>query len=551
MSRRVPGSARPGSPVARGSLRKEAGLAGLLLAGVTTMIGSGWLFAPLAAARTAGPLSIVSWVTATLVIALLALVYAELAPMFPRSGGLVHMSLVSHGVLVGRVWSWILFLAYVSIAPVEAMAVVTYADSYLHGLVNPHTLLLTATGVWASVLVLALMTILNFMVLRLVLLFNSVATWLKICTPVGTIVVLLLFSHHASNVVRYTGGSHGWAGMFTAVSTAGVFFSLFGFRQPIDLAGEAKNPSRTLPIAVLGTIGIGAVIFIVLQYAFVTAVPPDLLSSGGWHALSFRGIAGPFAGLSLVIGASFWATVLYADAIVSPALCGYMWVTTTPRVLHAMGEEGLWPRVFARVNGHGVPWVGVIATFAIGTLFLLPFPSWQKLVAYASSATVLSYGIGPVVLLAMRRAQPDLARRSFRLPAARVMASLAFIASNFVMFWAGFAALNFLLALVAGAFLVYAGYRFMRRCGPADLAQWRPAFWLLPYFAGMWLIGYLGPVSMGGIGRCNVYVGMGAVVVLSLLTLSFALRSKLPDAQISDSYRDVLDMAPETGTGGQ
>ncbi len=530
----------------QGKLRKEAGLVGLLLAGVTTMIGSGWLFAPLAAARDAGPLSIGSWVTATVVISLLALIYAELAPMFPKSGGLVHMSLVSHGTLVGRIWSWILFLAYVSIAPVEAMAVVTYADSYIHGLVNPQTLLLTTTGVWASVLVLAVIAALNFMIIRLVLLFNSIATWLKVCTPIGTIVILLIFSHHDSNLSVSAGTSHSsWAAMFTSVSTAGVFFSLFGFRQPIDLAGEAKNPSRALPIAVLGTIVIGAAIFILLQYAFVTAVPPDLLASSGWHSLSFGGIAGPFAGLALVIGASFWATVLYADAIVSPTMCGYMWMTTTPRILHAMGEQTLWPRVLARVNRHGVPWIGVLATFAVGTLFLLPFPSWQKLVTYASSATVLSYGIGPVVLLAMRKAQPNLERRSFRLPVARLIASLAFIASNFVMFWAGYVVLSFLLALIAGAFLCYAAYRLLRRAGPADLAEWRQAWWLLPYFLGMWLICYVGPISMGGNGLLNVYEGMGAVAVLSLLTLQLALRSKLPAAQISESYHRIFQTTVE------
>lgn len=534
-----------------GNLRKDAGMIGLLLAGVTTMIGSGWLFAPMAAARDAGPLSIVSWVVAVVVIALLALVYAELAPMFPKSGGLVHMSLVSHGMLVGRIWSWILFLAYVSIAPVEAMAVVTYAGSYIHGLVDPQTLLLTVTGVSAAVLVLAAMTALNFMVLRLVLLFNSIATWVKILTPVGTIIVLLMFSHHPSNLAVHTGVEHGWASMFTTVSTAGVFFSLFGFRQPIDLAGEAKNPSRALPIAVLGTTVIGAAIFILLQYAFVTAVPPVLLTGSGWHQLSFGGIAGPFAGLAVVIGASFWATVLYADAIVSPAMCGYMWVTTTPRILYAMGEEKLWPDQFTRVNGHGVPWVGVIATFIIGTLFLLPFPSWQRLVAYASSATVLSYGIGPVVLLAMRRAEPDLPRRSFRLPAARVMAPLAFIASNFVMFWAGCAALSFLLALIVGTFVCYAIYRLVRGAGLADLAEWRSAWWLLPYFAGMWLICYLGPVSMGGVGLCDVFTGMAAIIVLSLLTLYLALGCTLPDAGITEAYLMVLRTPPEQGGAQQ
>ncbi|HSC47961.1 MAG TPA: APC family permease [Gammaproteobacteria bacterium] len=526
-----------------GRLRKDAGVLGLLLAGVTTLIGSGWLFAPMSAARDAGPLSILSWVIASGVIALISLIYAELGPMFPKSGGLVHMSLVSHGRLLGRVWSWILFLAYISIAPVEAMAVVTYAGSYIHGLVDPQTLLLTGAGTWAAVGVLAALAALNFMVLRLVLLFNSIATWVKILTPVGTIAVLLAFSHHPSNLAVHTGVEHGWVAMLTTVSTAGVFFSLFGFSQPIALAGEAKDPGRALPIVVLGTTAIGAAIFILLQYAFVTAVPPELLAGSGWHGLSFGGVAGPFAGLAVVIGASFWATVLYADAIISPAMCGYMWVTTTPRILYAMGEEGLWPRFFTRVSSHGVPWVGVLATFLIGTLFLLPFPSWQKLVAYASSATVLSYGIGPVVLLAMRRAAPG-SPRPFRLPAAALMAPLAFIASNFVMFWAGCAALSFLLALIAATFTGYALYCLLRGAGPTELAEWRHSAWLLPYFAGMWLICYLSPVSMGGIGYLDIFEGMAAIILLSLLTLHLALKSTLPPAAVAESYRAVTRSTP-------
>ena len=189
----------------------------------------------------------------------------------------------------------------------------------------------------------------------------------------------------------------------------------------------------------------------------------------------------------------------------------------------------------------------MLATFAVGTLFLLPFPSWQKLVAYASSATVLSYGIGPVVLLAMREAQPNLERRSFRLPVPKLIASLAFIASNFVMFWAGYAVLSFLLALIAGTFLCYAAYRLLRRAGPADLAEWRPAWWLLPYFFGMWLICYFGPVSMGGNGLLNIYEGMGAVAILSLITLQLALRNRLTNAQISDSYHRMFQPMVERG----
>ncbi|MHB8424587.1 MAG: APC family permease [Gammaproteobacteria bacterium] len=523
--------------MAQGKLRKEAGLVGLLFAGVSSMIGSGWLFGPMHAAKDAGPLSIGSWAIAALVVGLIALVYAELGPLFTRSGGLMYMSLISHGRLVGRIWSWILFLAYVSIAPVEAMAVVTYANSYLPGMVHPHTGLLTGVGVVVSVIVLGLLTVLNFLVLRLILLLNAVATWIKVCAPIGTIIVLLIFSYHPQNLTVPAHASGNVMHMFTAISTAGVFFSLFGFTQAIQLAGETANPSRNIPIAVIGTIIIGAVIFVLVQYAFVAAVPPAILTHDGWSGLNFSGISGPMAGLAITIGASFWAYALFADAIISPAFCGYIWTTATSRMLMAISDEKLGPGQLTRINRHGVPWVALIATFVIGLLFFFPFPSWQKLVDYASLATVLSYGLGCIVLLQMRRVMPRV-HRPFRLWWAWLIAPLAFIASNFVMFWAGFAVMSFLFAILLIALVAYLIYRALKP-GEKDPLDWRHALWLIPYFGGMWILSGVGPASMGGSGLLNIYWDMLAVAALSVSILYIALHSSVA-AERSRKYYDGI-----------
>lgn len=68
---------------------------------------------------------------------LIALCFAELAALFPRSGALVHMSHASHGAGLGRIWGWMLFLAYVSVPPAEAEVIVTYANNYLPYSSNP------------------------------------------------------------------------------------------------------------------------------------------------------------------------------------------------------------------------------------------------------------------------------------------------------------------------------------------------------------------------------------------------------------------------------
>ncbi len=110
-------------------LRREARIIGLLFASTTSMIGSGWLFGAYHAARIAGPLAIWSWVGGAIIIMLIALCFAELASMFPRSGALVHMSHASHGEGLGRIWGWMLFLAYVPVPAVESVAIVTYANN--------------------------------------------------------------------------------------------------------------------------------------------------------------------------------------------------------------------------------------------------------------------------------------------------------------------------------------------------------------------------------------------------------------------------------------
>ena len=88
--------------IRKNKLRREGGLTGLLFACVGASIGSGWLFGPLYTAEFAGPLSIGSWLIGALAILLLALVFAELAPLIPRAGAVVHLAHVGNGPIVGH-----------------------------------------------------------------------------------------------------------------------------------------------------------------------------------------------------------------------------------------------------------------------------------------------------------------------------------------------------------------------------------------------------------------------------------------------------------------
>ncbi len=532
-------------------LRRDAGVIGLLYASLGAMIGSGWLFGPLHAALEAGPWSVFSWIIGAIAVLFLAFVFAELSTMFPNSGALVHMTHVSHGDLVGKIWTWILFLAFVSVPPVEVTSVVTYANAYIPGLITPTSGILTHLGTIVSIILLAFVVALNFLAIRLVVAINSAATWWKVIIPLATIGILMAYSFHPGNMTAHA-ASTPISGIFTAVATAGIIFSFLGFQQAIALAGETRNPGRYIPIALIGSVIISMLIYIGLQVSFIIALKPTDIAQG-WEHLQFTGMFGPLAAIAVAVGAFWWAVILYVDAFVSPMGTAFIYVTASPRIIMAAGEMGNAPKQVIKLNQNGVPWIGLVITWIVGAIFFFPFPSWQQLVSAVSLITVLSYMIGPIILLHLRRALPA-APRPFRLRAVRVVSVIAFIFSNWIIYWTGYDTVKILFSLVAVYVVLYLAWYLIKR-KPLSKLGWEQAWWLLPYFIGMWLISWFGPSGkMGGIGLYGFFTGMWILVVFSLIILGLALscgQSNEAAQRVADQIKDLGSRGIEThkGTG--
>jgi amino acid transporter len=171
---------------------------------------------------------------------------------------------------------------------------------------------------------------------------NKVAIWWKIFVPVLTVIVLMVTAFHPHNFSA--GGGFmpfGWKGVFLAIASGGVIFAYLGFEQAIQLGGESKNPGRNIPLAVIGSMILGVVLYILLQLAFLAALDPSSPSKG-WDHVAFGGkgaLFGPFAGLATALGVGWLATVLYIDAIVSPGGTGLLYVGTSARITFALGRN--------------------------------------------------------------------------------------------------------------------------------------------------------------------------------------------------------------------
>src|SRR5205823_9980556 len=123
---RPQGEAAPRKP----GLRREIGFIGLLWASAGSIIGSGWLFGAQKALIAAGPAAIISWGIGALAIFLLALTHAELGGMWPVSGGTARFPHVAWGGGVGASFGWFSWLQAATVAPIEVLAMIGYAQHY-------------------------------------------------------------------------------------------------------------------------------------------------------------------------------------------------------------------------------------------------------------------------------------------------------------------------------------------------------------------------------------------------------------------------------------
>ena len=256
-------------------LKRDGTMLGLLFASLTGIIGSGWLLGPMLTAQVAGPYSIWSWAIGGLLILSLALCYAELGPLIPRSGGAVHISRVGNGPMLAMVWTWILFLGYVTTAPTEVVAMVTYANNYIPGLLQSNSSLLSGLGLVVSGSLLILLAAINMFRIGTILNISRVLMVIKLLIPLITIVLFLSYAFHPENL-HMTAAHHAayLKGMFASIATTGIVFSYLGFRQAVELGGEAKNPRVSIPVGVTVSVAIGIVVYVGLQCTFLLGVDP-------------------------------------------------------------------------------------------------------------------------------------------------------------------------------------------------------------------------------------------------------------------------------------
>ncbi|QRP14053.1 APC family permease [Corynebacterium kroppenstedtii] len=522
------------------SLHRGIGSIGLLFASVGSIIGSGWLFGSMVAAQAAGPSAIISWSLGGVMILVIALCYAELGTMFPLSGGVVRYPHVVFGGFASYMTGWINWIAALALPPIEVMGALTYATKYgpfthEHVVSGQTVHTLTPLGIALAVLLMAVFVVINYFGIRWFSRINNVLVWWKLGIISLVVVSFVALGFHGSNFTAGEGFfSHGWHGVFTAIATSGIVFSFLGFRQGIELAGETSNPRRNVPLAVVGSVLICILIYVGLQTAFLGVLPHSVIANmgGHWSNLNFSDSFGPLAAISTMLGAGWLAVLLYIDAIVSPADTGLIYVTTTARISHGMARNGNAPAKLATTNRHGAPVVSMIVAFVVGLVLFLPFPSWQQMAGFISSATVLSFASGPLTMAALRSRLPH-HQRTFKAPFGHLLPMLGFISSNLLVYWTGWTTdLKLFIAMELGLVLLAVNKAFSRHeaMNRYNMA-FRAGFWYIPWLAGLAIISYLGDYD-GGIGLLHFDTAVPVIIVFSLAIYWMAIHFSFPAERV-------------------
>ena len=521
-------------------LKRDISTTNVLIASAGGMIGSGWLFSPFISAQIAGSGALISWVIAAIFMLFVALPLCELGTMFPVSGGMSTYPTMTHGREVGFLFAWTSWLSYVVMTPIEIQAILQYSSYFFPALVVSDTASLTLSGMGyvVAMFIMFLVVLLNSYGIKLLAECNKYASIIKFILPGIAIFSLLGRAPTLANVSMDLSDSQHWITILTALSSGGIVFAFAGFQNGLMLAGEVRDPQRSIPLALLGAVLIGFILYFTLQLSFLAAVPNQYLAHG-WQALSYPGDSAPLVGLTVLLGLGVVATLLMIDAAFSPLGTTFVYTAATSRILYGMAINRHLPAIFLKENRYKIPYVALYVNLLVGMASFLPFPGWQKLVAFLSSVSILSYGIGPICLLALRKLQPQ-TPRPFRLACGVLLSHSAFYVCNLMLYWCGYSTLWKLdVALLVGLVVCVAYHR------QALSSRGLPLCWFVLYMGSLLVFSYLG--SFGGIGRLIFPQDLLYLLPLSVLMLCLSqalFRRTRDDAPMPDTPELVLLRLP-------
>ena len=403
------------------ALNRTLGPGALVAIGIGGIIGTGiFVLTGLAAAQHAGPAITFSFILAAFGCVFAGLCYAEFSSMVPVSGSAYAYSYATLGEFVAWFVGWNHVLEYLFAAATVAVGWSRYCVKLLEminihlpdaltsapfaAVAGGHKIVMTGAILnLPAVLIAAIVTAICYVGIRQSTMFNGVVVAIKV-TVVVLVIAFGAYYVNVDNWVPYippnTGvfGEFGWSGIVRASGI--IFFAYIGFDAVSTAAQEAKNPSRDMPIGILGSLIICTVLYILMSGVLTGLIPYPQLNDAAPVAVALQAHSGlNWLTPLVIIGAIAGLTSVILVMILAQA-----------RIFLSMSSHGLIPPAFAKVHPkYRTPHIAtaVTGTFAALAAGLLPIGILGELV---SIGTLIAFIVVCIGVLVLRYTRPELPR---------------------------------------------------------------------------------------------------------------------------------------------
>lgn len=390
-------------------LERTLGLWQLTAIGLGAIIGAGiFALAGGVAKETAGPGVALSFVVAGIASACAALAYAEFAGMIPRAGSAYTYGYAVLGEVVGWFIGWDLLLEYTAIVAVVAIGISGYFTFLLDGFgIDLPAAVLSAPGVadhpggrfdlFAALICLFVAWLLNLGIKS----SARIETWLVFVKIALVLVVIGVgaFYVQSDNFSPYL--PFGVGGVFTGAAT--VFFAVFGYDAMSTAAEESKDAKRDLPRAIVYSLAIAMVLYLLAASVLVGMQRYTDLDPTRAFSVAFDSV-----------GLSSFAKVIAVGAIVGIITVCFSFTLGASRVWYAIARDGLLPEWFTKTNKYHSPYrptwiIGVVSALIAG------FTPIVEAAELTNIGILLAFVVVSAAVIVLRYRSPEIPR-TFRCP---------------------------------------------------------------------------------------------------------------------------------------
>ena len=372
-------------------LRRELGLASATAVVAGECIAVGIFLTPAGMAKALGsPMWLLMvWLIVGAMTMSGALCFGELAGRFPRAGGSYVYLQEAFGSRVAFLYGWMCLLVMdPGLSASLATGTASYAAYIFHW--APVVTKLAAIGAMAA------LCVLNIVSIRLSASFLRWITWLKLGTLGLLTVWAVVFRLGSwSNFVPFVSQRAGSMPLSAALAVAmvGAFYSFGGWWEVSKIAGEVRDPGRTLQRAMVLGVVVVTLVYILISGVFLYLIPLERVSSNETFVAQAGSVLfGPAGGVA-------FAVIVVLCVLGSLAA----FTMSAPRVYYAMAKDGLFLDAVGRVHPRfGTPAAAIAVQGAIGAL-LVWVSSFQQIIAYFIFVAVAFLGMTVAGLFILRR----------------------------------------------------------------------------------------------------------------------------------------------------